>query len=369
VLLCGAGLLIRSFLRAQAVDPGFQVERVLTMRVTAPDAAPAAVEFFKRVLDRSRAIPGVTRAGIVEDVLQRRNPDYKVAIEGEPLQPAEPLSGDAASPEYFEAVGVRLLKGRLFSDWDRADSMPVAIVNETMARHFWHGADAIGRRFRPADASPDDPWLTVIGMIADMRREGLEREPIAQVFWPHAQRPVSTADLVVRTAIDPSQLATAVRAGIREVDRRAPVSRIGTLHDRVDASLASRRFQSSLLILFSAIALGLAAAGIYGLTQYTVALRTQEIGIRIAIGAQPADVLRMVLRQGTGMIAAGVAVGVTGALLVSRVLSSLLFGITPTDPLTFATVPVLIAAVAMAACMVPARRAARLDPIAALRQE
>ena len=369
VLLCGAGLLIRSFLRAQAVDPGFRADGVLTMRVAARDSGPAAVDFFRRVLDRSRAIPGVIRAGIVEDVLQRRNPDYRVVLEGEPVQPTEALSGDAASPEYFEAVGVRLRKGRPFSDRDRAGSMPVAIVNETMARHFWHGTDPIGRRFRAADAAPDDQWLTVVGVIADMRRQGLEREPIAQVFWPHAQRPVSTADLVLRTAIEPAQLATAVRTGIREVDRRVPVSRIGTLNDRLDASLSSRRFQSALLILFSAIALGLAATGIYGLMHYTIALRTQEIGVRIALGAQAAEILWMILRQSIGVIAAGVAVGVTGALLLSRVLSSLLFGISPVDPVTFGTVPLLIAAVAMAACLLPARRAAKLDPIVALRQE
>ena len=368
MLLCGAGVLLRSFLRVQAIDPGFNARRVLTMRIDSPGNEPGIVGFYQQVLARVAALPGVEAAGVIEDVLQRRNPDYGITIDGHTTQPSEPLSADSISAGCFQALGVRLVRGRLFSDRDRGGP-PAAVINETMARHVWPGEDPIGKRFRETDALPKHPWYSVIGVVTDMRRQGLEREPIAQIFWPQFERPVGTMDLVVRTAADPTRLAAAVRREIQAIDKRTPVFNISTLEQRLDASIASRRFQTLLLGLLSAIAVGLAAIGIYGLMHYGVAQRTREIGIRMALGAEAGDVLRLILREGALLALIGLAAGLAGSLMVTRLLSRLLFQVTPTDPLTFAIVPALMAAIALAACFVPARRAARIDPLAALREE
>jgi predicted permease len=369
ILLSGAGLLIHSFLRVQAVDSGFRPERVLTMRVSSSGSRKANAAFYGEVLDRVHSLPGVRASGIIEDVLQRRNPDFQITIADRAAQPAEPISGDGVSPGYFDAIGVRLLKGRPFSSWDAASSAKVAIVNETMARHLWPAGDAIGQRFRDADAQPNDPWYTIVGIVSDMRREGLEREPIAQIFWSHLQRPVGTMDLVVRAASDPMGLVSAIRTQIHSVDKKAAVFRISTLEDRLGESLAPRRFQSLLLGLLSTIALGLAAVGIYSVMHYSVALRTSEIGIRMALGARPVAVVGMIIRQGLALTVFGLAIGLAGALLITRVFSSLLFGVTPADPATFTVVPALISAVTVLACCIPAWRAARIDPLLALRYE
>ena len=368
MLLCGAGLLIRSFLRVQAIDPGFRREHVLTMRVDAPGSAHQVAAFYQEVIARVAAVPGVEAAGVIEDVLQRRNPDYGITIEGRTTPPAEPLSADAITPGCFRALGVQIVKGRLFADRDRG-GIPVAVVNETMARHVWPGEDPIGKRFRDADAPPTDSWYTVIGVVTDMRRQGLEREPIGQIFWPHFERSAPTMDLVVRTAADPLRLATAVRHAVQTLDKHTPVFAISTLEQRVDASLSPRRFESVLLGLLSSIALALAAIGLYGLMHYSVAQRTREIGIRMALGAKGGDVVRMILRQGALVAAAGLGAGLAAALLVTRLLARLLFEVTPTDPVTFALVPAVTAVIALLACCVPARRAARIDPLVALREE
>jgi len=339
------------------------------MRLTVNASRPRVVDFYSQVLERVRALPGVSRSGIVEDVWQRRNADYRVVAEGGAVAPAGALSGDAASPGFFGTIGVRLLRGRVFSDRDVAGAPPVAVINNSMAVRFWPGQDPIGKRFRATDAKADDPWCSVIGVVADMRREGLERQPIAQVFWPHAQRPVATVDLVLRTVGDPARLASTVREEIRAIDRRVPVFQIATLDELLDASISTRRFQSLLLTLLSTIALALAAIGVYGLMHYAVAQRTHEIGIRMALGARGSDVLGLVVREGASAALIGLIAGMAGSLWLTRLLATLLVGVTPTDPLTLAVVPALASAIAVLACCVPARRAMRIDPLIALRSE
>lgn len=256
----------------------------------------------------------------------------------------------------------------MFIDRDKSGP-PVAIINETMARHLWPDENPIGKQFRQADAPPNKPWYTIIAVVADIHRQGLEHQPIAQIFWPYFQRVTSTMDLMIRTSTDPTRLATALRQEVRAIDKGATVFNVSTLERRLDESLSPRRFQSVLVALLAAVALGLAAIGIYGLMHYSVTQRTHEIGIRMALGASPGDVLRMILWQGMVLASIGLGAGVAGSLLVTRSLSTLLFGVTPTDGLTFTAVPAMIGAVALLACCIPAWRAARVDPLVALRHE
>src|SRR5262245_854384 len=367
VLLCGAGLLGRSLFQVQAVDPGFRPERVLTMRVQEMGDRARTTAFFAQVLERLRTTPGVAAAGFIEDVLQRRNPDYSIRINGRPANSSEAISGDAISAGAFEALGVRLRRGRLFSERDVDSSQRVAIVNDTFARHFWPGEDPIGRQFSGRDET--SPPTTIVGVVSDMRRQGLEHAPIAQIFWPSAQRSTDTMDLVVRTTSDPSLLAAVVRSEIRAVDRQAVLFNVATLDDRLRDGLAPRRLQSALLGVFSSIALLLATIGIYGVMHYAVAQRTRDIGIRTALGARRAEILALVLREGLSLAAAGVALGLAGALALTRVLRGLVYGVSTTDPLTFIATGLGLTAVALLACYVPARRAARVDPMLALRAE
>jgi predicted permease len=369
VLLSASGLLIRSFLVVEAAEPGFQAEGALRMRLVAPGTRRAALDFYARALEQLQSLPGVTAAGVVEDVLQRRNPDFGIVVEHRAAAATAPLAGDAASPGFFRAIGARLVEGRAFSDDDRAGAPPVAVVNETMARRFWPGASAIGKRFRASDAAAGDPWTSVVGVVADMRREGLERQPIAQVFWPLAQRPVETMDLVVRTSGNPANLARSVREQIHTLDRRVAVGRSATLEELLDDSVSPRRFHTALLTLLASVGLLLAAIGVYGLMHYAVVQRTHELGIRVALGAQSSDLLRMVLREGMSAVAIGMATGMLLSLWVSRALTSLLVGVGTGDPVTLALVTALLGTVAAGACSIPARAAVQTDPVAALRDE
>jgi putative ABC transport system permease protein len=246
----------------------------------------------------------------------------------------------------------------------------VAIINEAMARQLWPGGAAAGKRFKRGPADSTSPWLTVVGVVGNIRRQGLENEPIAQMFEPLAQNPSGGGTLVVRTsANDPLQLAGAIQAAVRSVEKQAPVYGVTTLETQLGAFLAQRRFQTFILIGFSAVALLLAAIGIYGLIQYSIATRTHEIGIRMAVGAQSGDIFGMVLSEGLKLSLTGLAVGLVGALWVGRAGSSLLFGVGGTDPAAFIAVSLLLTAVAAAACYFPARRAIKVDPVAALRRD
>jgi predicted permease len=374
MLLAGAGLLARSLWSAQHVDLGFDPERVLSVQLAVPAAMPAEerVSTHAALLEQVSALPGVRRAAIVSDFFVGGVPERPVTIEG--AARAEPevvrLRADEASPSFPETVGAGLVAGRAFSVDDGAASQRVAIVNEAMARQLWPGVDAIGKRFKLGFADSPDVWRTVVGVVRDMRRQGLENEPIAQMFEPIAQNPPRLATLLVRTSTDePLAMLGAVRDAVGRVSKLAPLYDATTLEARVAAFLAPRRFQTSLLIGFSAIALAMAAVGIYGLIRYTVSLRTREIAIRIATGARNRDIFRLIAGEGLKLVLFGLALGLVGALALGRAASSLLFGVGAADPRTLAGVSALLVAVCAAACYFPARRAARIEPLAALRED
>ena len=375
ILLVGAGLLIRSFLRVRHVDPGFRSDHVITARVVQSKLKSQTQwrDFYEQALRNIRAIPGVESVGAIDNFFFGSFPDEAVIVEGRPqLPPGTSLSqvtDDGISPGYFQALGVPLLRGRFFTEQDGPTSAPAAIINATMSRRFWPGEDPVGKRFRFAYQKSGDPWTTVVGVVGDMHRDGVTRNPVSEIFLPLPQHPARGMDLVVRTSADPSSFAAAVRSAIWSVDKTAPVVNVSTLEDALREQVAPRRFQTLLLSLFAVLAVILSAIGIYGLIHYSVAQRTHEIGIRMALGAQPLEVIRLVLGQGGKAALLGTVIGFGGALSVSRVLSSQLFGITATDPLTFMAVALLLCLAALTACYIPARRAMRVDPIVALRYE
>jgi predicted permease len=368
VLLTAAGLMARSFVLLQSVDPGFRPERLLVMRIDLHVGRTAAQEvaYFRDAIERVEALPGVRSAAAISGFL-RSDPEDSVQIEGRPQQQPGPCDDVIAGP-YFETAGIPLKKGRFFSDDDRAGSPPVAIINETMARSYWRpGEQIIGKRFRfPGDGPP---WITVVGVTGDMHRQGLEKQVAPQVFRPHAQEPDNMLDVVVRTSGDPQAVAAAVRSEIQSMDRNVAKFTVTTVAQQLGEQTAQRRFQTSLIGIFSVLALLLSAIGIYGLMHYFVERRTNEIGVRMALGARHGDVVALVLRQGLTLAAIGAAAGILGACGLTRLLAGLLYGVTPTDPLTFATAPAILLAVAAMACWIPARRAARIDPMQALRRD
>jgi predicted permease len=326
VLLCGAGLLVRSLLRIQAIDPGFRPEGALIARLSVSKPSAQSQVFYRQALERVAALPGVKAVGLISDAFQRRNPDNPISIEGRSLQAGEAIANDAVSPGYFQAAGTPLLQGRYFTDLDRPDSAPVAIVNQAMARRFWPAESPIGKRFKLGGPESKRPWLTIVGVVGDMRREGLEKQALAQIFRPSAQNGWQAMDLVARTASDPARLAPAVRAAIHAIDATAPVFEVSTLARRLSDFESPRRFQTVLMTLFSAAALLLAAMGIYGLIHHSVTERTQEIGIRMALGAQSTGVVAMVLRQALALALIGAAAGVAAAFVLTRTMASLLYG-------------------------------------------
>ena len=340
----------------------------------APDSSASArrVDFYNRVLEQIQSLPGVESAAIASELFIGGSPERVLTIEEDNQNISERLRfrSDEVSGGFFRALGTPLLRGRFFSPADGPDSPRVAIVNKAMARRLWPGRDPVGRRFKPGPRDSGGPWYTVVGVVGDMRRQGPERAPLPQMFEPLAQNPPRLATLLVRTSIDdPLTMAGTIQAAVRRVEKHVPVYRVTTLENRLAGFLKPRRFQTSLLIGFSVAALLMAAIGIYGLIQYTVAARTHEIGIRMAIGARPGEIFRMIVREGLTLSLTGLGLGLLGALWLGRVGSSLLFGVTATDPLTLISVSLLLTATAAAACLFPARRAMKVEPVVALRQE
>jgi predicted permease len=375
LLLSGAGLLVRSFLHIQAVDPGFNPERILLVNI-APALNSKSDQwraFYQQVNERIAALPGVEVAGLGEEIFITGNPGGLLTIERSSADGSElariPFRPDAIGEGFFQTLRVPLRSGRFFNAQDSQGSVPVTIINETMARRFWPGEDALGKRFKLGSAQSANPWLTVVGVVGDMRRQSMERHPIAQIFLPHLQSPERRMNLLVRTTGSPAQLAAAVRNEIRSIDKTVLISGSSTLESLLARAVANRSFQTWLLALFSAVALLLAAVGIYGLIHQSVVLRTPEIGTRIALGAQPRDILRLVVGQGMRIALCGIGAGWLAAFVLTRVLTGLLYGVTPTDPMTFIAAPLLLLLVALLACYLPARRATRVDPLTALRQE
>jgi predicted permease len=277
---------------------------------------------------------------------------------------------DEVSDRFFTTVRTPLVRGRFFSVEDGLDSPPVAIINETMSRRLWSGTDPVGTRFRFGAPTSEAPWITIVGVVGDMRRQGLETDPVPQVFVPLAQRVSGNEILLVRTSTDdPLAMVETVQAAVRRVDRQVPLYFVTTVADQLAADLTQRRFQTSLLIGFSIVALLMAAIGIYGLIHYSVATRTREIGLRIAVGARAGHIFRVTVWEGLRLSVTGLVIGLVGALWVGGAGSSLLFGVTATDPLTLVAVSLLLTAVAATACYFPARRAMRVDPLTALRHD
>lgn len=374
MLLVGAGLLLRSLWSVEQIDPGFRTERILSMQVstTAFASEVQRASFYESVLEQVRLVPGVENVSIVSEVFIGGGPERLIAAEGEGdiLLNRMALRSDEASKEFFSTLRIPLLRGRFFSAADGPHTPRVAIINDVMARRVWPGHDPIGRRFTFGTGGEGSEWFTVVGVVGNMRRQGLEHEAIPQMFEAITQNPSRLATLLVRTSgDDPLQMAKTVQATVRRVDNHVPLYDVSTLDRRMDTYITERRFQTSLLVGFAMIALVMAAIGIYGLIQYSIVTRTREIGIRMAMGAQAGVIFRMTLGEGMKLSLIGLALGLGASLWLSRVGSSLLFGVSPTDPLTFAMVSLVLTATAAAASYFPARRAMRVEPVAALRQE
>ena len=376
VLLAGAGLLIRSFLRVRGTDRGFDTTNVLLMQIDLPRATyntqPKTAAFFSDLSSRIRALPGVLAVGAVGDFFIHRQPDYRIALEGQPPQrpedPAPPLTEDVVFPGYFEAMRVPLLRGRLLRESDLAQGAPlVVVINEEMGRRFWPGQDPIGKRFKYGlDPGRNAPWKTVVGVVSDMRRQRLDEPAIPYMFQPGAS---GDMDIAVRTQGDPETFRQAIRAEMGRLDPNVPPYGITTIEGRLARTVALRRLQTLLLAALAGIALVLSVIGAYGVIHQSVTARTQEIGIRMALGADRTAVLRMVLAGGLTPAICGLGIGLVGSVLLSRTISSFLYETNPLDPLIYLAVTVLLLIVTTVACFTPARRATRFDPVAALRNE
>jgi len=374
VLLVGAGLLLRSFVRLVNVNPGFDPSRTVTMRVTLPSIRYGgdgqSAQFFTRFFQGVDTLPGVQASGAISFLpLTGLGAATRMEIVGKPKPPKgqEPVTDvRVVTHDYLEAMGVPLLKGRLFHEQDAADSKDRVVINETMARRHWPGEDPIGKRVRINWDGREDE---IIGVVGDVKHSGLDTEVRAMTYWPYARNPYGTMTIAVRTAGDASQVTNAIVALVRQIDPDLAVAGVRTMEEVVANSVAQRRLTMLLLTIFAGAALLLAAVGIYGVIAYSVTQRTQEIGIRMALGAQRGDVLRMVIKQAIVLAAVGIAVGGAGGLALTRLMEGLLFQVKPADPLTFVAVSAVLAAVAILASYVPGRRATRVDPVIALRAE
>ncbi|MFN0122406.1 MAG: ABC transporter permease [Blastocatellia bacterium] len=379
MLLVGAGLLMRSFWRLQQVSPGFQPQGVLSMMIALPankypDAA-ARMNFFRQLMPQLRALPGVESAGACLVVpMSGNNSSGSFSIEGRQIPDGQSMPhGDRwqTVAGYFETMKIPLRRGRYFTDSDTAAAQPVIVIDETMARKYWPNEDPLGKRISfDRDAAGQPVWREIVGLVGHVRHQGLEGESRVQYYVPFTQRATTPGMyLVARTAGDPAGLTAAVRGAIRNLDREMPVFRVSTMETLVADSLAQRRFTLWLLGIFACAALALAAVGLYGVLAYSVTQRSHEIGLRMALGAQRRDVLRMIVRQGMTLALAGIAIGLALAFGLMRLLTKLLFEVGAGDPLTYVAIALVLGVVALLACLIPALRATRVDPMVALRYE
>jgi putative ABC transport system permease protein len=373
VLLIGAGLLITSFLRLMQVNIGFDPANVLTMNINLPSSkypdGRRQTEVLDRILERVSTVPGVRSAGLASTLPFNGGPATDFEIEGRP--PVADWQAPVADirivdAHYFRTLAIPLRAGRTFTKSDTFDAPRVMIVNEELARRHWPNENPIGRRVTMKDWGPP---LTgeVVGVVSDVKADGLDSLTRPMIYWPYPQFPGLFNNLVIRTEGMPANIIPAVKHQIWSVDREQPLSRIQMMEEVIAGSVAPRRINMLLLGVFAALALALAAVGIYGVISYTVAQRTHEIGIRMALGAQPKNVLALVIKQGMTLALAGIGIGLTASFALTRLMETMLFGVNASDPLTFAVVALLLSVVALVACYLPARRATRVDPLAALR--
>jgi putative ABC transport system permease protein len=376
MLLVASGLMIESFGKLRGLNPGFQADHLLTMRLDVSrnryDKFPQRTQFFQNVLERVRALPGVKAAGFTSALpLTWKGGTNSFLQENVARRPDVTYDANdrVVSPGYFEAMKIPLRRGRLFDERDGPQAMPVAIINETMARVFWGNKEVVGKRMQ---FDEQGPWIQIVGVVGDVRQMGLGLPPRQEMYFPYWQAEKNwmvPRDLAIRTAGDPLAVIAGVRQAIAAIDRDQPIADVKTMDEWLDEEVAARHVQSVLLGSLAALALILACVGIYGVLSYVVTQRTQEIGVRVALGASAGDVFSAVAKQGMGLAAIGIGIGAVAALAVSRLLQNLLFEVKPTDPVTYVGAGVVFALVALVACYVPARRAAKVDPLVALRYE
>ena len=381
VLLVGAGLLIQTLFRLFNQYDVLKPEQVLTMRTVLPKEKykplPQRIGFYQQVLDRVEHLPGVISAGYSTSLPLV----WKGGTSGfYPEGIKDPIPGMAydanhreVTANYLQTMNIALRQGRYFTDHDDENSMRVAIINETMAREYWPGQNALGRRFKLGDPADDVPWIQIVGIVADVRQMGLDEPVKAEMYFPYQQVPeydfYMPRDLAIRTSGDTSALVGSVRSIVHEVDPDQPVSNVATMSDVLGVEAAPRRTGMIMLVAFAALALLLASLGIYGVLAYFVTQHTNEIGVRMAVGASPLNILGLVVRKGMGLTLVGVAIGLLASFGLTRLMSSLLFGVKASDPVTFISVPLVLVVVALVACLIPARRAMKVDPMIALRYE
>jgi putative ABC transport system permease protein len=376
VVLIGAGLMSNSLLRLQRVNPGVAADKLLTAYLNLPATKyrePAqAAAFYQELLRKVESLPGVESASLGTVLpLGGRFTNDPFVIEGRPLDfnNAPVAAWQRVTPNHFRTLGMQLVEGRDFTERDNTEASPVVIISEQMARRYWPNENPIGKRVTLGLPRPNNPWSTIVGVARDVRRRTDESKPEPDWYLPYFRQPGRDMYLFVRAAADPASLASAVREQVRAIDREQPVTEVKTMNEVVAATTASRRFNTLALGIFAAVALILAALGVYSVISYSVTQRTQEIGVRMALGARGRDVLRLVVRQAMALVAVGIVIGLIAAIAFTRVMKSLLFEVSATDPLTFAAISLLLAVIALLACWIPARRAAKVDPMVALKCE
>src|SRR5438876_2274924 len=377
VLLSSAGLLLKSFARLQNVNPGFKPRNALTFEVSLPTIQypdnPSIVRFNNEARRRIEALPGLQAAGFSTILpLAGTNADSSFAIEGQPANDRNPSLDEEkrqVSPDYFGALQIPLIKGRFFTNADKADAPPVIIVNQAFAKKFWPNQDALGKRIVMGGMSEHPNWITIVGVVGDVRHFGLDVDPKPEMYVPFAQDPYFTSIIVVRSNQDPVSLLPAIRREIQAIDSGVPLANVRTFEQVIADSVAPRRLSVVLLGVFAGVAVLLASVGIYGVMSFLVGQRTQEIGVRMALGAQRSDVLKLVLSRSLKLISAGTIIGLVVALMSTSTLRALLYNVSAFDTPTFVLVTILLAAVALIASYLPAMRATKADPMTALHAE
>jgi putative ABC transport system permease protein len=377
VLLVMAGLMIRSFAKLTNIDPGMSTANVMSMRINrspakSKDGAQNAI-FFQNVIDRVKTLPGIEAVGVASHMPFVFTEEWAVTVESVANAGAQTQSIDTrtVSADYFTTMQIPIVGGQVFSAEDGAQSPPVVMVNRAMVNRYWPNQDPLGKRIKIGNADSKSPWFTVKGVVKDSAQSALDEGIKPEIYFSLGQLAghYRRMNLAVRTSVDPKSTLAAIQSAIREVDKDQPVYQVQTIEELIRDSVSTRRFALTILIFFAGLALVLAVSGIYGVISYSVTQRTQEIGIRMALGAEGRDVLRLVLGQFMRLTAVGVVLGLIGAYALTRLMTSLLFGVTPTDVTTFVLVSVVLALVALVACLIPARRATRVDPLVALRYE